>query len=60
MLETKFGQSAALLFLSFVSALTGGLLLRMSKEDAALRKVFGNQWDNWARLVPYSLIPWVY
>ncbi|KAF8813932.1 hypothetical protein BYT27DRAFT_7083451 [Phlegmacium glaucopus] len=59
-LETKFGQSAFWLFSVFVSALTAGLMLRMSKEDAALKKTFGSQWDNWARLVPYSILPWIY
>ena len=36
-----------------------GLLLRMSREDEALKKVFGDEWDDWARTVPYSLIPWI-
>lgn len=48
------------MFIVFVSTLTTGLMLRMSKEDIALKKEFGNQWDNWARIVPYSIIPWVY
>ena len=37
-----------------------GLLLRMSKEDEALQKVFGDEWDEWARSVPYSLIPGIF
>ena len=42
-------------------ALTGmGLLRRMEKEDAVLRKEFGEEWEEWARKTPYKLIPWVY
>ena len=59
-LETKWGQTAALLFCAYLSTIMVGLLLRMSKEDEALQKVFGNEWDDWARTVPYSLIPWIY
>lgn len=59
-LETKLGQTAAFLFLAYVSALTIGLMLRMSKEDEALQKLFGNEWDDWARTVPYSLVPGIY
>ena len=42
-------------------ALTGmGLLRRMEKEDAVLKKEFGEEWEEWARKTPYKLIPWVY
>lgn len=36
------------------------LLKRMSFEDAALKEHFGETWTEWARKVPYSLVPWVY
>ncbi|KAF8967267.1 hypothetical protein BDZ97DRAFT_1804166 [Flammula alnicola] len=35
-------------------------LSRMSKEDEALQKQFGAQWDDWAKKVPYSIIPGIY
>lgn len=35
-------------------------LSRMSSEDRALRSKFGRKWDEWARRVPYRLIPGVY
>jgi protein-S-isoprenylcysteine O-methyltransferase Ste14 len=33
---------------------------RMSKEDEVLKRKFGSQWDDWARRVPYLVIPGVY
>ncbi|KAF9551717.1 hypothetical protein CPC08DRAFT_715022 [Agrocybe pediades] len=35
-------------------------LSRMSREDAALRKKFGVEWDRWASRVPYSVFPGIY
>ncbi|KAI0076360.1 hypothetical protein K474DRAFT_1663011 [Panus rudis PR-1116 ss-1] len=38
-----------------------GLLLgRIPKEDFVLRNEFGNEWDEWAKRVPYKLIPGIY
>lgn len=37
-----------------------GLLKRMPFEDMLLKNKFGEVWSEWARKVPYSLIPWVY
>jgi len=36
-----------------------GLLRRMTIEDAAMRKRFGQEWDDWAREVPDMVIPGV-
>ncbi|KAF8902566.1 hypothetical protein CPB84DRAFT_1746574 [Gymnopilus junonius] len=33
---------------------------RMHKEDAALRKHFGKQWDDWASKVQYRVIPGIW
>ena len=33
---------------------------RMSKEDEVLKRKFGRQWDDWAKRVPYLVIPGVY
>ena len=36
------------------------LLTRMSKEDIALRNQFGKKWDDWAKRVPYNILPGIY
>ncbi|KAF8186385.1 hypothetical protein BJ912DRAFT_852268 [Pholiota molesta] len=36
------------------------VLRRMKAEDDALRKVFGEKWEQWAKEVPYFVIPGVY
>jgi protein-S-isoprenylcysteine O-methyltransferase Ste14 len=33
---------------------------RVHVEDAMLRKQFGPQWDEWAKRVPYQIIPYVW
>lgn len=43
-----------------VVTITTGLLKRMSKEDKALRDLNTKEWDEWARRVPYKLIPWIF
>lgn len=37
-----------------------GMLFRCSKEDALMRKQFGEQWDEWAGRVRYRLVPFIY
>ncbi|KAJ7342613.1 hypothetical protein DFH08DRAFT_241426 [Mycena albidolilacea] len=37
-----------------------GLLSRIAKEDQALKREFGREWDEWAARVPCILIPCVY
>jgi len=36
------------------------VLMRMSNEDEALRKHFGEQWEDWAKKVPYYVVPGIY
>ncbi|KAF8199021.1 hypothetical protein BJ912DRAFT_686237 [Pholiota molesta] len=36
------------------------LIPRIPIEDSQLRKRFGKEWDEWAKQVPYALIPGVY
>jgi len=50
-------RGAVLVHTALVTSIVSGLLLRMPKEDDALKKTFGAQWDEWARRVPYKLIP---
>ncbi|KAG6328639.1 hypothetical protein ID866_10449 [Astraeus odoratus] len=33
---------------------------RMDSEDAMLERHFGKEWRDWARRVPYRMVPWVY
>ncbi|KAF9043680.1 hypothetical protein BDP27DRAFT_1434850 [Rhodocollybia butyracea] len=35
------------------------LVLRLRNEDEMMKKEFGKQWDEWAKNVPYKLIPGV-
>lgn len=36
------------------------LMARVPKEDEMMRKEFGKEWDDWAKRVPYKLIPGIY
>lgn len=37
----------------------GYALLRGAKEDMYLRREFGEEWERWAKDVPYQYIPFV-
>lgn len=41
-------------------AMVAGLCRRAPLEDEMLRKAFGKQWFDWAKRVPYRLVPGVY
>ena len=43
-----------------ISGVCASLCRRMSVEDELLKDKFKEEWENWARRVPYALIPWVY
>jgi len=51
-----------------LATMWGGFLLWMAVllaqrcplEDAALRKQFGAEWEEWAKKTPYKLVPFVY
>ncbi|KDR75066.1 hypothetical protein GALMADRAFT_69357 [Galerina marginata CBS 339.88] len=58
--QTTAGKLIAYGYVGPVSIVTVALLARMSKEDAMLKRKFGAQWDEWARRVPYMLIPGIY
>lgn len=32
----------------------------MGKEDKAMQELFGEEWDEWAKIVKYQLFPYVY
>ena len=59
--DTLVGKCVFLTY--FFGVLCGELYLvlaRMKNEDEALRKCFKDQWEEWARTVPYSVVPGVY
>lgn len=43
-----------------VSSVSGVVLRRIPGEDAAMKRQFGKEWDEWAHRVRYRLIPGVY
>jgi len=51
-------------FFGIFTLLSIGVRVALSKraavEDAALKKRFGKEWEEWARRVPYSFVPGVY
>ncbi|EMD37995.1 hypothetical protein CERSUDRAFT_113112 [Gelatoporia subvermispora B] len=43
------------------TAVTAAMLVgRVAKEDEALRRAFGTEWEEWAARTPYQLVPFVY
>lgn len=59
-LETPLGKLVAGLYVAF-SLLTAAIIFtRVPLEDALLKNRFGKEWDDWAKRVPYRLIPYVY
>ncbi|KAJ3823646.1 hypothetical protein F5878DRAFT_546468 [Lentinula raphanica] len=59
-IQNAFVQALAGLWTLVAIAVVASLLLRVSREDAILRKAFGKRWLEWSRDVPYQLIPGVY
>ena len=33
---------------------------RVPREDAVMRQEFGKEWEQWAKMTPYKLVPYVY
>ncbi|KAJ7703309.1 hypothetical protein B0H17DRAFT_922837 [Mycena rosella] len=56
-LQTTVGMSVVITCGALVAFIAAGLLFRMSREDAALEKHFGEDWVQWSVEVPYKLIP---
>ena len=55
------GKLLVVIYFGAVSFLLSSLaLVRLKKEDTALRNQFGEKWDDWAKRVPYSLFPGIY
>ena len=59
-LGTLPGSTVAFGVLAFASGIAASLCRRVPLEDALLKNRFKQDWEHWARRVPYALIPWVY
>ena len=59
-LNHSIGILAAVVWASILKSVDVMLLARIGKEDAVLRKEFGDQWAAWAKQTPYRLVPFVY
>jgi len=59
-LSIAVGKVAAGLWILEVAFITHLLILyRVEREDNMLRETFGEEWDNWAKRVPWKLMPGV-
>ena len=54
------GRVVAFASAIYMMWLNSMLFARMGPEDVAMRKEFGDEWDEWARRTPYKLIPGLY
>ena len=55
--NTILGKLLVGIYSNLLIAIIIFTLARMSKEDIALRNQFGKKWDDWAKIVPYSIFP---
>ena len=59
--NTMLGRLLIVMYFSAINIVISIFaLVRMSKEDTALRNQFGKKWDDWAKRVPYSIFPGIY
>ncbi|KDQ51219.1 hypothetical protein JAAARDRAFT_62633 [Jaapia argillacea MUCL 33604] len=59
-LETFVGKAFAYATLLLASSTYVYSVFRVRTEDRILRAEFGAQWDEWAKRVPYRLVPYIY
>lgn len=55
-----WGHVAGAAWVVAVTAVSYMLIKRIPREDLALRKEFGAEWDRWAQRTKYRLIPGIY
>ncbi|KZT19705.1 ICMT-domain-containing protein [Neolentinus lepideus HHB14362 ss-1] len=58
-LGTLWGKIAVAYWGFICTVAYPSVVARASKEDEMLKKRFGLEWDDWAKRVPYRLIPWI-
>ncbi|TEB21791.1 hypothetical protein FA13DRAFT_1819314 [Coprinellus micaceus] len=56
-LGSTVGQVATASFFAFQLTVTTALCTRIQKEDEAMQKSFGEEWERWARVVKWKLVP---
>ncbi|KAG6910486.1 hypothetical protein DXG01_010411, partial [Tephrocybe rancida] len=59
-LHTAAGKACVGAFAAVYVKLLVSLLQRMPEEDRLMKASFGSEWEEWARRVPYWLIPGIY
>ena len=59
-LGTLPGSTVAFGVMAVVSGVAVSLCRRVALEDELLKSEFKEEWENWARRVPYAVVPWVY
>jgi len=59
-LATIAGRTVAFGVMAGASGVTASVCRRVPLEEELLKNRFKEEWEVWARRVPYALIPWVY
>lgn len=59
-LNSNEGKIAAGLYVAMVLWGSVSAIARIPLEDGLLKSRFGAQWDEWAKKVPYRLIPYIF
>ncbi|KAJ7447504.1 hypothetical protein B0H11DRAFT_363998 [Mycena galericulata] len=59
MSESVFGRTIVRLWVAVALAVVTSLVLRLSGEDEMLKKKFGTEWDEWQKVVPWKIVPWI-
>ncbi|KAF4622065.1 hypothetical protein D9613_009103 [Agrocybe pediades] len=60
LLGSWYGRTIAVVFGAFVLLGVPIVFRRVPKKDAALRKNFGKEWEEWAKEVPYAFFPGIW
>ncbi|KAL7284868.1 hypothetical protein ACG7TL_002181 [Trametes sanguinea] len=59
-LNSSIGKAMTGVWVAYVVFSMMIVVKRVPKEDAVMRKEFGEQWDEWAKRTRYALAPFVY
>ena len=58
--RSRIWKVAAGAYLLYLASTVTKITSRIWKEDAVMRREFGDEWDAWAGRVPYKVIPYIY
>ncbi|TFK50818.1 ICMT-domain-containing protein, partial [Heliocybe sulcata] len=58
-LDSDHAKMASAVWVLLTAGICFGATIRMRKEDRLLHEHFGEQWERWAKDVPYRLVPCV-